>query len=265
MHWYTNYTFIPGARTLPDDMRGYDPIIGPKNPWYAPGTAPVHGPCGVDGGNPKGCPPGNPDPFACAGGGRGNGIDGRALQYSYTKVTEWKVGDEVELAYGIEANHAGGYQYRLCPKPANNMDLTEECFQKMPLTLTTEKAWIQWHGDRNNRTQFVPRRTTVGTTPAGSQWSRQAIPVCAGEDGGVLNLWCKKGAMFPPPAPNVYGFWGVYNLGTKVLGMGRLHSLSVVDTLNVPDIPKGVYVLSFRYDGEQTSQVWNTCADIRVV
>jgi len=41
---------------------------------------------------------------------------------------------------------------------------------------------------------------------------------------------------------------------------------SIVDQVQVPlGIAEGHYVLSFRYDAEQTPQVWNTCASIRLV
>jgi hypothetical protein len=173
------------------------------------------------------------------------------------------IGEDVELAYGVEANHGGGYQYRLCPKPSNNMELTEECFTQMPLTLG-DKAWIQWHGDKTNRTEFKPLRTTEGTYPAGSQWSRNAIPAC-GIDGGVVNFGCLfTPPQFEPPADDAYGFWGVHNAGSPSLGWGRVHSLSIVDQLTVPDVTPGDYVLQFRYDAEQTSQVWNSCADVRI-
>merc|ERR1712046_214131 len=97
-------------------------------------------------------------------------------------------------------------------------------FTKMPLTLG-DKAWVQWHGDRNNRTEFTPVRSTVGTFPAGSQWSRNAIPAC-GIDGGVVNFGCfLTPPQFDPPAEDAYGFWGVHNAGTTALGWGRVHSL----------------------------------------
>jgi hypothetical protein len=176
---------------------------------------------------------------------------------------EWTIGEDVEVAYGIEANHGGGYQYRLCPKPASNMELTEECFTKMPLTLG-DKAWVQWHGDKNNRSEFTPLRTTNGTFPAGSQWSRNAVPAC-GIDGGVLNFDCLFAKPeFAPPADEVFGFWGVHNFGNSIFGWGRVHTVSIVDRLTVPEVTPGEYVLQLRYDAEQTSQVWNSCADVRI-
>ena len=136
--YYTNFTFIPNGLvdaitncsgsgypdgpkckskpTMPADsplrtQARADPTGkgGKINPWWAPGTAPIWSPCGIDGGNPHGCghetfptaalqnADGSnfaPGPFgsatgdskavtgvgdACAGGGRGHGPDGREL------------------------------------------------------------------------------------------------------------------------------------------------------------------------------------------
>ena len=61
---YTNYTYIPGEPTLPDEMydtecsacRGIEETKERKYPWTAPGTAPTYGNgCGANGGNPNGC------------------------------------------------------------------------------------------------------------------------------------------------------------------------------------------------------------------
>ena len=61
---YTNYTFIPGEPTLPDEMYdtncatcpSIEEIKSRKNPWASPGSAPVYGEgCGANGGNPNGC------------------------------------------------------------------------------------------------------------------------------------------------------------------------------------------------------------------
>ena len=55
--FFTNYTFIPGEATLPEEM--YDKWLYKRRinkPWQAPGTAPTLGEgCGVNGGNPNGC------------------------------------------------------------------------------------------------------------------------------------------------------------------------------------------------------------------
>ena len=63
---------------------------GEEHPWRAPGTAPTYAPCGIDGGNPLGCPPGNPSLYGCDGGGYAHGYDSRTLP-SGLHHTEWSV------------------------------------------------------------------------------------------------------------------------------------------------------------------------------
>jgi len=82
--WFTNYTFISGEPTLPEEMRSWtDIVIGgyhvdytKTNPWRAPGSAPIYSPCGVAGGNPEGCPVGEGEiGDNCPGGGFAYGPD----------------------------------------------------------------------------------------------------------------------------------------------------------------------------------------------
>lgn len=74
--------------------------------------------------------------------------------------------------------------------------------------------------------------------PAGSTWTRNPIPT-------------EKGASIPNPGlPDVYGrgpFF--YNIQDKVV---------------VPQVPAGEYVLSWRWDAEQTKQVWSHCSDVTI-
>lgn len=44
----------------------------------------------------------------------------------------------------------------------------------------------------------------------------------------------------------------------------QLFQWSLVDKVKVPDVPPGEYVVSFRYDCEQTPQIWAQCADIEI-
>lgn len=60
-----------------------------------------------------------------------------------------------------------------------------------------------------------------------------------------------------------YGTWCVPNK-TPGKKPGKQSWFSLVDEVRVPE-QKGEYLLSFRWDCEQTPQVWNTCADIVVV
>lgn len=55
-------------------------------------------PCGVAGGNPYGCPEGDPDYHKCFGVGFANGPFAEHLNYSDVVVTEWERGSIVEVS-----------------------------------------------------------------------------------------------------------------------------------------------------------------------
>jgi len=305
--WYNNNTMLPTGvpstiardsplRTYMDwSFYGSPPLdIYERHPWRAPGSAPIFSPCGVDGGNPKGCGSGNDDP--CAPGGYPFGPDAIDFPFPDVVTTEWTAGSVVEVAWGITANHGGGYSYRLCPRKStgmNNGDLTEECFQKMPLSFVGDRQWAQFGTNRSARVEFPAMRTSNGTSPLGSMWTRNPIPACAGPGGttpagfggggaskgykpcsvdsfkggeweGIAN-----GTQFPPPLgypstlPDDLYLYGFGNNGAEG---GGTFEFNIVDLLQVPsDIRVGDYVLSFRYDCEQTAQVWSTCGNIRIL
>lgn len=47
---------------------------------------------------------------------------------------------------------------------------------------------------------------------------------------------------------------------------GTAFDYMLVDQLRVPaHLPEGKYVLSWRWDCEETPQVWNSCADVTVM
>merc|ERR1719356_86365 len=86
--WYTNYTFAEKTTIEDDDPRrtfidysdfpGYGPgQYSPRNPWRAPGAAPVDSPCGGFGGNMHGCHHADGTPAACVLGGYAFGPDAR--------------------------------------------------------------------------------------------------------------------------------------------------------------------------------------------
>jgi hypothetical protein len=69
---------------------------------------------------------------------------------------------------------------------------------------------------------------------------------------------CSTGLQFDAPAPDLFGFW-VSNEAPKD---APLSIVSIVDELKVPKDANGQFLLSWRWDCEQTPQVWNSCADI---
>lgn len=291
----------PIKPTLPLKYLTYPNMTGwPKNysdallsyPWRAPGTAPVESSCGLAGGYYW-----SKLPFP----GNGNyppqgvqfGMDGRDMPESIK--TEWQQGSHQEVAISVNANHGGGYAYRLCPKPGPYEQLTEECFQNGHLDFVGTKQWVQWSDDESRRFEIEAVRVDEGTFPNGSQWTRFPMPPCGGYMGGdaaggsqtpgrvQAGADCDT-TQFKPPIPDLYGYGltQCFFPGTSIdvthyvpeakpcnetnmKDVKNLFNVNFIDLVKVPDdIPPGEYVMSWRHDCEQTSQVWTTCADIIV-
>eukprot|EP00437_Effrenium_voratum_P054529 CAMPEP_0181533966 /NCGR_PEP_ID=MMETSP1110-20121109/73449_1 /TAXON_ID=174948 /ORGANISM="Symbiodinium sp., Strain CCMP421" /LENGTH=413 /DNA_ID=CAMNT_0023665205 /DNA_START=54 /DNA_END=1296 /DNA_ORIENTATION=+ len=318
--WYSDFVTIPGEplvnkeahRTFNVKTQSGESDWSRKNPWRAPGTAPIFGSgCGVYGGRQE---------FVIDSSGNLLGVhlagkDGANLPAK--EPTVWPKGSVQEVAWAITANHGGGYSYRLCPKTRN---ITEECFQQHVLSFHGDKQWLVY----GNMTQmgdpigsFLPRielplvRVTEGTYPAGSEWARNPIPscemfsqaecaglpqqefiptlpqqefiTCAQAASGYDVVQCPPGMVqFPEPLPGLSGhvpFWRSSldkdtpqwsnSVASKNAGdppVSRGFPFSIADLVQIPeDLPEGEYLLSWRWDCEQSSQVWQNCADIRIV
>jgi hypothetical protein len=248
------------------DAYGYD--FTKRNPWRAPGYSPVFSPCGIAGGGNI-SHPGN---GAIAVNGATQGADGRDLPEG--PKTQWALGSVQEVAWSIVANHGGGYAYRLCPKSS---ELTEACFQSGHLEFASAQTWIQYGDNTTNRTAIPATRVSEGTFPAGSVWTKNPIPACGQYNGGVGDGSCEFPAQFDPPLPYLYGygsatcFTGSAGHGGHCTAEQRQYfedhfRFNIIDQVIVPkDLSVGEYVLSFRWDCEQTPQVWTQCADITVI
>jgi len=293
MMWFSNWTLIPEDQeatldplffTVPDfhgdawsiwdrvnclaiEGLHYDvckawyPINPARNPWMAPGTAPVFSPCGWGGGNPEGCG-GVPFGQECPGGGYSVGFDSRSVVWNDTVTTEWMRGSAAEVGWGLLANHGGGYSYRLCKVgPEGPSAVTEECFQQTPLKFASENSWVQYGWEVGSRVEFRANRTREGTFPLGSEWTMNPIPVCNSTAMGWLDPSCPQGWEFPPRAPGLHG------TGEDVSQPGQpSFDWTLMDEVEVPaDLEAGDYVLSFRWDCEGTPQIWNSCSNIKIV
>lgn len=174
-----------------------------------------------------------------------------------------------------------GYQYRLCPA---SEPLTEECFQRHPLEFDRTKQTLVW----NNGSLTWPMASKAifvdtGTKPVGSTWARNPIPRindnnlglqdaagCPGPDGrsgpGCLQ--------FPAPCPWDHGMINCTEEDSLLgrcdhNGMGACSSDWVVglisDHVYIPEsLAAGDYVLGWRWDCEETAQIWQNCADVTV-
>ena len=108
--------------------------------------------------------------------------------------------------------------------------MTESCFNEGHLDFYGDISWIYYHSkhhfDPELWTPIPAVRTKIGTHPPGSEWAKMALPTPA-EEGAQ---WAFK------------------------------------DLVKVPkEIPPGDYILSFRWDCQKTPQVWNSCANIRII
>jgi len=250
------------------------------NPWRAPGTAPTFDACGRAGGTSKeNYGPGDAyftDTVFAKGGELGSEVLPPA-----PSGTIWTTGAEVEVAWGSRYNHGGGYIYRLCPA---SEQLTEECFFRTPLEFVRTGQQLEWA----NGTRYPIEGTWVdeGTYPGGSTWAMNPIPRInfdshsSGQPadasgcekspvtGGAVGPNCRQ---FDPPCPQDTGWVAdPKHKGTDMSGQGECSGDwtrgSVVDRVRVPHgLAPGDYVLSWRWDCEESTQVWSACADVSVV
>jgi hypothetical protein len=120
------------------------------------------------------------------------------------------------------------------PSPSPSAPLTEACFQAHTLAFASNQTEVRF---RDGKSITIPAtRTTIGTHPAGSQWTKNPIPETA--------------EFFAPP------FDG---------GAGSHWPFSLVDKVELPSsLTPGAYVVSWRWDCELTSQVWTNCGDVTI-
>merc|ERR1712232_1152759 len=187
----------------------------------------------------------------------------------YAVRTKWTAGSVVEVGWGIRANHGGGYSYRLCKE--SDHGVTEECFQNFPLAFVGDLQHVQFGSNASKRVSFVANRTKVGTVPKGSQWTKNPIPACASHGGGSNQLsgtacWL-VGTQFPSPGKNLDTGGDLHGFCEAQGTHWRPDCLfTIVDQVQIPENTEpGKYVLSFRWDCEQTPQIWSTCSNIEIL
>ncbi len=94
------------------------------------------------------------------------------------------------------------YSYRLCKKPAsgNYSELTEECFQRLPLNFFGKTSFIHFMDGRGSF-EFDAMFTTEGTFPPGSMWAKDPVPPLG--HGPVP--WQPKDGTTQFPTPTLHG------------------------------------------------------------
>lgn len=138
-------------------------------------------------------------------------------------------------------------------------------------------------------------KVTEGTHPPSSEWARNPIPsckLCSAEEfaacgdynggdeppdaigclatcnGGGLSVCPPGGSMFDPPASGLAAhFMGSHTEvhAEETVNMDGF-GYSIVDEVIVPDhLEAGDYLLSWRWDCEESPQIWQNCADVRII
>jgi hypothetical protein len=219
------------------------------------------------------------------------------------KPTVWKRGGVEEAIWSMHANHGGGYSYRLCNKKETiseecfqrtvlNMSGDTQTYQieddestrvEIPRVSVTEGTYPP--GSMWARVPIpacdvaamcaVPdapqKRESLGCPYANEPGCPVNPNGCAGvgipgaQFGKPKTFTCPA-VQFPPPFPDAaVGFggfgWPCIEYQMAVVGL----PWNIIDKVQVPaDIEAGEYQLSWRYDTEQSTQVWQTCADITI-
>lgn len=250
------------------------------NPWRAPGTAPTADACGMAGGTLyKNVGPGVAvyanNTFAKMG-----DLGSKVLP-AFGSGTAWTAGSEVEVKWGLRFNHGGGYSYRLCRA---GQPLNEECFAKGALEFVRGAQSLEW----TNGTRWkIPGGGTFveyGSPPVPT-WAMNPVPRIdfdasssgqpPGWDGCALSpkgdpvgKGCRQ---FEPPCPWDDGWFAQpggapHNVDVEGACSGDWTAGTIVDKLKVPaGLPTGDYVLGWRWDCEESTQVWSNCADVLIV
>ena len=164
----------------------------------------------------------------------------------------------METLWNVRANHGGGYQYRLCPLGSEH---TEECFHKAPMPFAGNSKLMMSNGS------MLPLESVFvseGTIPANSTW--QMMPIPMGHDYCGSNPGCQtNGHPFPPPCGEENDPCGPSGKENGCAGLAQglcsgewMNNITIYDSLKVPEVTPGEYVLGFRWDCESTAQVWQS-------
>jgi len=231
-------------------------------PWRYPGIAPVIDSCGTAGGRLPGQGQGSAGASYTPTKNAKVGDYGSKLPPLLTG-TVWEAGSDVEVSWALKAWHGGGYSYRLCEV---GNDLNEDCFQKMHLNFTGNSS-LRWGGVGGDQLFFNSTakgwEVNEGTVPQGSMWRKIPIP-------RTVNEWYMYGASFEPvceesdecknshyktPKDGVCKCSGDWN-----------DEVEIVDKIHIPvTLKAGQYVLGWRWDCEESTQVWGSCSDVTIV
>ena len=146
-----------------------------------------------------------------------------------------------------------------------------------PLEFDRTKQQLRW----NNGTRLSIPGVWVdsGTNPPGSTWARNPVPRIdfGNGGGGITDGTCRGHGR----GPNCVNFkpacadsWLAVNKTDSAAGSSEVQGEcsgdwtngQIVDKVYIPtDLEPGAWVVGWRWDCEETTQVWSSCADVQIL
>merc|ERR1712096_567949 len=119
---------------------------------------------------------------------------------------------------------------------------------------------LRW-GGVNGQTEVINGTyISEGTLPKGSTWAMNPIP-CHQSGTPTFSPKCKED---PRCRPNTAD--SQYCRCSGDIANYGPYNLEIVDVVMVPaGLPPGEYVLGWRWDCEESNQIWSSCSDVTVV
>jgi len=227
--WFTNQTCIPG------EYDGSCIGVPGSMPWYAPGTAPIFSPCGTAGGNPGGCTQADQEEFGdCCGGANAVGNAG---------CGGWSMGQNAEE-----------YDWPLAPVTDWEAGSVQEV------------AWFVSANHGGGYSFRLCKQPEEGNSALTEECFQQTPLNFEGDKVWVTYPSEDKTERHQFKAVRISQ--GTFPEGSEWTEGPLLSSLGLghmIDNVRVPDIERGNYVLSFRWDCMRSNQVWNMCANVNIV
>jgi hypothetical protein len=172
---------------------------------------------------------------------------------------------EVNMWKTNTGTYPAGSDWARIPVPACKFctNLIDQCGEEMSPNMTDPSGTLPtgetYYGGQTWINQIECAALCTGATPIPVP-PPPPINVNGTEYGLSDGMLCSPGMTeFEEVMPGVSGFLANHSYPDRsVVGY------SIVDTVIVPDLEDGSYLLSWRWDCEATYQVWENCADIEI-
>ena len=298
-------TLPASMRSMEPEVEGGKRDVWRTHPWRAPGTAPVYGSgCGVAGGHPTheyangGVPP-DGVPLGMDGAalpkqsatGPARWLRGGVAEVAWAMSANHAGGYAYRLCKadtpgGItESCFRQGHLSFSSASPKSYAAYPDGTRDALPTGAPSGRA------SEKNRRDVV---AGAATSPEHSEWARVPVPTCrecasaydrcgapllptpgldygsqwnaqvncyascAGSESSAATGFCPDATQFSVSAVSAASAYSGYGKS--------IWEWSILDTVEVPaDLEPGAYVLSWRWDCEQSAQVWQNCADVEIV